>query len=146
MSNFILQKVHYLKRRRDELDKRLKEYKESKIDLINLAAAKKKPYVINKYVEEVRSGGKDVPEFIKRLPVELAGDIDYLKNYLISINNEVKVKTKVLNEFKKSQHDPERVKKLLGRVIKVHDAIVRLSLPSPSQKLEKKGSSKKKRP
>ena len=67
----------------------------------------------------MRSGVKDVPEFIKRLPAELAGDIDYLKNYLISINNEVKVKTKVLNEFKKSQHDPERVKKLLGRVIKV---------------------------
>ena len=71
--------VHYLKRRRDELDRRLTEYKNSKIDLINLAEQKQKPKIINKYVEEVRSGVKEIPGFIKSLPPDLAGDIDYLK-------------------------------------------------------------------
>jgi len=105
--------VHYLNKRRDELDARLVKYKDSKIDLINLAKEKQTPKIINKYVEEVRSGVKDIPAFIKQLPAHLAGDIDYLTNYQISINNEVKVKTCLRDTLLKSRHDPDRVKQLL---------------------------------
>ena len=105
--------VHYLNKRRDELDARLAAYKESKIDLINLAKEKQTPKIINKYVEEVRSGVKEIPAFIKQLPAHLAGDIDYLTNYQIAINNEVKVKKRLRDSLLESRHDPARVKRLL---------------------------------
>ena len=102
-----------MKRRQAELDERLKAYKAEKLELINLAAENNTPKVIHQIREETRAGVKHVPKFIKTLPAENAGSIDFLKNYLVQINNEVKVKTRLKNQLQNSRYDPERVERLL---------------------------------
>lgn len=105
--------IHFLKKREMELEKKIENYKSQRIDLINLAEENKVPEIREKIVENKLLGIKNVPTFITKMDPELAGNVQYMKDYLIKMKNEVKIKTKIRDELLESKFDQSRVDRLL---------------------------------
>jgi len=105
--------IHFLKKREMELEQKIENYKSQRIDLINLAEENKVPEIREKIVENKLLGIKNVPTFITKMDPELAGNVQYMKDYLIKMKNEVKIKTKIRDELLESKFDQSRVDRLL---------------------------------
>ena len=105
--------IHFLKKREIELEQKIEDYKTKRIDLINLAEENKIPEIREKIVENKLLGIKNVPAFITKMDPELAGNVQYMKDYLIKMKNEVKIKTKIRDELLESKFDQSRVDRLL---------------------------------
>ena len=105
--------IHFLKKREIELEQKIEDYKSKRIDLINLAEENKIPEIREKIVENKLLGIKNVPAFITKMDPELAGNVQYMKDYLIKMKNEVKIKTKIRDELIESKFDQSRVDRML---------------------------------
>lgn len=118
--------IHFLKKREMELEQKIENYKSQRIDLINLAEENKVPEIREKIVENKLLGIKNVPTFITKMDPDLAGNVQYMKDYLIKMKNEVKIKTKIRDELLESKFDQSRVDRLLVSNVEAERRLVKL--------------------